>query len=221
MAHEYLTKEYELCFEQLRFYDERHESILTYTFNLTAAAATAQFAIYKLLNTATVVFFKFAATLSGLIFIATLLLFMALLQNRLYFVYVARQLNAIRGYLMETAEAGFKNNQMYTSFDFPALKPFSVHTFTLIGVALISSLFAGGSAFAIGPALGHAGCLAVGIETGLVVFVAEAAGGIRYLLQAGKKRSDEAIHRAPPPSKNSVALPEPSKSPTSTEGQKQ
>jgi len=44
MANEYLIKEYELCFEQLRFYDERHEKILTYTFNLTAAAATARFA---------------------------------------------------------------------------------------------------------------------------------------------------------------------------------
>lgn len=153
MANEYLIKEYELCFEQLRFYDERHEKILTYTFNLTAAAATAQFAIYKLLNGATAGFFAFAAILSGLIFVATLLLFMAQLQNRLYFVYVARQLNAIRGYLMNVDAIGFRNNQMFTNFDFPALKPFSVHTFTLIGSATISSLFAGGCAYAIGPAL--------------------------------------------------------------------
>jgi hypothetical protein len=30
MEHEYLLKEYELCFEQLRFYDTRHESLLKY-----------------------------------------------------------------------------------------------------------------------------------------------------------------------------------------------
>jgi hypothetical protein len=195
MANEYLTKEYELCFEQLRFYDQRHENILMYTFSLTAAAVTAQFAIYKLLSGATVIFFQFAATLSGLIFVASLLLYMSLLQNRLYFVYVARQLNAIRGYMMETEAKNFKNNQMYTSFDFPALKPFSVHTFTLIGVALISSLFAGGCSYAIGPALGHAGCLALGFETGLVVLIAEAFGGIRYLLNAGKRPADQVIHR--------------------------
>jgi hypothetical protein len=209
MAHEYLQKEYELCFQQLRFYDERHESILTYTFNLTAAAATAVFAIYKLLNGATPVFFKFAATLSGLVFIATLLLFMALLQNRLYFVYVARQLNAIRAYLMEVEAKGFKNNQMYTSFDFPALKPFSVHTFTLMGAALISSLFAGGCAYAIGPALGHARCLAIGVATVLVVLVAEATGGIRYLLISGKKPADQAIHRASPAEKTEQPNPSP------------
>ena len=183
--------------DPLRFYDQRHENILMYTFSLTAAAATAQFAIYKILNGASVIFFKFAATLSGLVFVATLLLYMALLQNRLYFVYAARQLNAIRGYMMEAEAKGFKNNQMYTSFDFPALKSFSVHTFTLIGVALISSLFAGGCAYAIAPALGHAGCLAIGIETGVVVFVAEAIGGIQYLLSAGKKPADQVIHRVP------------------------
>jgi hypothetical protein len=65
-------------------------------------------------------FFRFAAILSGLVFIATLLLFLALLQNRLYFVYVARQLNAIRGYLMQVEAHDFKNNQMYTSTNFPA-----------------------------------------------------------------------------------------------------
>lgn len=207
MANEYLTREYELCFEQLRFYDQRHENILMYTFSLTAAVATAQFAIYKLLNGATVIFFKFAATLSGLVFIATLLLFMALLQNRLYFVYMARQLNAIRGYMMETEASGFRNNQLYTAFDFPALKPFSVHTYTLIGVALISSIFGGGCAYAVGPALGHVGCLAIGVGTGIVLLVAESAGGIRYLLNAGKRPADEVIHRMPPAPKSETPSP--------------
>ena len=45
MAHEYLLKEYELCFEQLRFYDQRQESLLKYAITLTSAIATAQFAI--------------------------------------------------------------------------------------------------------------------------------------------------------------------------------
>jgi hypothetical protein len=199
MANEYLLKEYELCFEQLRFYDERHESILKYMFSLTSAVATAQFAVYQFLHGATVGFFGFEALLSGLVFIATLLMFMALLQNRLYFVYVARQLNAIRGYLMEVEADGFKNNQMYTSFDFPALKPLSVHTFTLIGAAMISSLFAGSSAYALSPALGGKACGALGVGTSLVVLVAEAAIGISYLSSSGRKTADEAVHRRKPP----------------------
>lgn len=64
-ANAYLIKEYELCFEQM-FYAERHEKLLSYTFNLTAAAATAIFAIYKLLSGAPVGSFEFAGTLSSL-----------------------------------------------------------------------------------------------------------------------------------------------------------
>ena len=97
----------------MRFYGERHEKLRSYTFNLTAAAATAIFAIYKLLSGAAVGSFEFAGTLSSLIFVATLLLFMSQLQNRLSFMYVARQLNVIRGNLMSVDAAGFKNNRLY------------------------------------------------------------------------------------------------------------
>jgi hypothetical protein len=98
MANEYLLKEYELCFEQLRFYDTRQESLLKYLCSLTAAVATAQFAVYQLLHGATAEFLTCEGLLSGLVFTATALLYLAMLQNRLYFVFVARQLNAIRGY---------------------------------------------------------------------------------------------------------------------------
>ena len=97
MGSEYLLKEYELSFEQLRFYDQRQESTLKYIFSLTSAAATAEFAVYRLSKGPTGSFFEFQASLSGLVFVASLLLFMSMLQNRLYFVYVARQLNSIRG----------------------------------------------------------------------------------------------------------------------------
>ncbi len=50
------------------------------------------------------------------------LLYLAMLQNRLYFVFVARQPNAIRGYLIKVAAEWFEKNQMYTSTNFPALK---------------------------------------------------------------------------------------------------
>jgi hypothetical protein len=194
MAHEYLTKEYELCFEQLRFYDERHESILKYMFSLTSAVAAAQFAVYRLLQGATAAFYLSQAFLSGLVFLATLLLGLAMLQNRLYFVYTARQINAIRGYLMKVAAGEFKNNQLYTSTDFPALKPFSVHTFQLLGAALMSSLFAGLCAYAVGPAFGGKPCLGLGIGISLLVVVAEVAGGMKYLSASGRKTADEAIH---------------------------
>jgi len=194
MSNEYLMKEYELCFEQLRFYDERHSNILKYLFSLTSAVATAQFAIYKLFKGATHGFFTCQAFLSIVVFIATLLLFLSMLQNRLYFVYIARQLNAIRGYLMETEAKGFLNNQLYTSADFPALKPSSVHSFQLLGAALISSMFAGLSVYAIGAALVNETDTFTAIIVFFVVCIAEIGGGIKYLANSGGRDADHAIH---------------------------
>jgi hypothetical protein len=194
MTHEYLIKEYELSFEQLRFYDTRHESLLKYTFSLTSAVATAQFGVYQFLHGVTVAFFGLGAILSGLVFISTALLFLSMLQNRLYFVFVARQINAIRGYLMEVAAEGFNNNQMYTSTDFPALKPLSLQTLLIFLTALISSGFAGASAFAIRPAFGWEPRVAIGIWTWALVLVVEVSGAVIYLRLAGGKRADEAIH---------------------------
>ncbi len=195
MSHEFLLKEYELSFDQLRFYDTRHESLLKYSFSLTSAVATAQFGIYRLLNGATPVFFTCAAILSGLVFVATALLFLTMLQNRLYFVYVARQINAIRGYLMEVDAKGFSHNQMYTSTDFHALKLLSLHTIQIFGTALISSVFAGAFAFAIRPALGGEPCGAMGAAAWALALVSEVAGAEIYLQIFGRKSADEAIHR--------------------------
>jgi hypothetical protein len=194
MANEYLLKEYELCFEQLRFYDTRQESLLKYLCSLTAAVATAQFAVYQLLHGATAVFLTCEGLLSGLVFIATALLFIAMLQNRLYFVFVARQLNAIRGYLMKVAADGFEKNQMYTSTNFPALKPLSVHTFQLLGATLISSLFAAASAYGLFAFLSEKLNVVMAGAAFLVVFIVEAGGGILHLHFQGRSTADRAIH---------------------------
>jgi hypothetical protein len=149
MASDFLLKEYELCFAQLRFYDKRQESILKYTFSLVSAVATACFAIYKYRqdNQAEFPFDVFAA-LSCLLFIITLLLFLAALSNRYYFVKTARQVNAIRKHFLEGADKasppgfGMEENRMWTDSDWPLLSLRSVHTYILFGLAVISSLLA-------------------------------------------------------------------------------
>jgi hypothetical protein len=95
---------------------------------------------------------------------------------------------------MKEAAGGFNNNQMYTSTNFPALKPFSVHTFSLVGVALISSLFAGAAAYAVRPALGEVACVGAAIGTSIIVLLSEVLGGMRYLIASGRKKADEAVH---------------------------
>lgn len=192
MAHEYIFKEYELCFQQFRIYDDRQESLLKYMCTLTSAISAAEFAIYQFFKGPTVEFFKAEAFLSALVFAATLLIFIAGLQNRLYFVFVARQLNGIRKFLMETAAEGFHDNRLYTSTTFPALKPFSTHTLMIIATALMSSMFAGASVYGINSASRCA--LGIGIETTLAVLVAEVSCGMAYLMIQGDKQADHAIH---------------------------
>jgi hypothetical protein len=194
MPSDYLLKEYELCFQQLRFYDERHNDILKYLFSLTSLVATAQFAVYKFVQGPTRSFFACQAFLSFIVFVVSLLLYLAMLQNRLYFVFTARQINAIRDFFMHSKAGEFNNNQLYTSTNFPAFKPSSVHTFQLIGAALISSIFAGISTYAALPACGGTQSPGFGITMALVIAGLEIAGGIKYLSDGGKGAADETIH---------------------------
>jgi len=194
MSIEYLLKEYELSYKQLQYYDDRHSNILKYTFTLTSSVATAQFAIFRFFQGATQDLFAFQAILSVIVFVATLLLYLAMLQNRLYFFFMARQLNAIRGYLMITEAGDFHSNQLYTSTDFPVLKPTSVHTFQLLGVALISSLFAGMSAYALNPAFGNEASKLIACIVFMIIAAVEIVGGIIYLSSVGKKSADHVIH---------------------------
>ncbi|MDD2468758.1 MAG: hypothetical protein PHI97_32695 [Desulfobulbus sp.] len=191
---DYLHKEYELCFAQLRYYDDRNASTLQYLFTLTSGVATAQFAVYKFLGGPSVGFFGCQTFLSCVVFVATLLLYLIMLQNRLYFVSMARQLNSIRGYLMATEASEFRGNQLYTSTDFPALKPSSVHTFQLLGAALLSSLFAGSSAYSFNPAMGYEASVGTSLLTFVAVLAAEVVGGMKYLTSSKGRTADEVIH---------------------------
>lgn len=189
MPSEFLYKEYQLCFEQLRYYDTRHTDLLKYSFTLTTSIAAAQFTIYKVLGSASNNFYASQVFLSTIVFIASLLLFFGMLKNRVYFVMVARQINAIREYMLTTEASGFKNNQLYTSTTFPVLNLSSIHTFQLIGIALISSLFAGSIVYGLGIVLNNK---ANPLLSGFSIFIigtTELTCGFLYLKMADKKPS--------------------------------
>jgi hypothetical protein len=122
MTNQFLHKEYDLCFGQLRFYDERQSNLLKFFFSFVSAIAASQFAIYKLFNSLTEEFFVFFTFLSLVVLVSSILIFMAMVQNRLYFVFMARQINALRGHLMKKEAAEFTENQLYTKTDFSAMR---------------------------------------------------------------------------------------------------
>jgi len=194
LENQFLLKEYEFCFDQLRFYDNRQLGLMKYLLGLTSAVATAQFAIYKFLEAPTQGFFMCQSFLSFIVFVASVLLYLSMLQNRLYFVFTIKQINAIRKFLLETEAPAFKNNQLYTSTNFPSLKPFSVHTFQLIGASFISSLFSALIVYSFCSAVNEHNYISLSIVTFFFVSFVEIAGGMLYLILIGKKPADEAIH---------------------------
>ena len=190
----FLHKEYELCFGQLRFYDERQTNLLKYLFTLTSTVAAAQFALYKVFNSPTHEFFLCLAFLSFVVATGSLLIFLSMLQNRLYFVFMARQINEIRGHLMKHEAPMFTENQLYTKTDFSAIKPFSIHTYKFVGAAFITTLFAGSFTYAISQLGENSYPWYSVVIVSLSVFLCLAIGGYFYLKTQGAKSADQAVH---------------------------
>jgi hypothetical protein len=191
----FLQAEYSHCFEQLRYYDTRQEEILKYLVTLASAVATAQFAVFKAFEALTAGFFAAQGFMSVVVFVASLLLYLMMLQNRLYFVFMARQINAIRKHMLATEAAAFTENQLYTSTGFSAFKWSSVHALQLLGASFISSMFAGASALGLLRVAEYQHGTTAAFLVFFAVGAVELIGGALYLKTASAKSADEAIHR--------------------------
>ena len=182
----FLLKEYELCYEQLRYYDNRHSSTLKYLIALTSSMATAMFAIYKVLGTLNNTFYIVMLLLSFVVFIGSIILYLMMLQNRVYFVLVAKQLNSLRSYFCEKCP-GFEN-QLWVSTAISPFKLFSVHSFQMFGGIVVSSLFAAAGIHSLYPILGHEPNLKRTFGFFIVVILFLTASGALYLVLQGNKK---------------------------------
>jgi hypothetical protein len=117
-----------------------------------------------------------------------------MLQNRLYFIFTARQLNAIRGFLLERGVPEFKKNQLYISTDVSAIKPFSMHTFQVIGSAIISSMFSAAAVYASLPIMNVKPKMSWPLLAFVLVALVEIYYGYNYLRKRSKMTADKAIH---------------------------
>ena len=194
MANDFLHKEYDQCFQQLRFYDERQFHLLTYLCTLTSAVASAIFVLYQLLAKESYAFYAALMVLGLIVFVACVLLFLAMLQNRLYFVFTARQINAIRSHCLKHESPEFTDNQMYTSTNFPAAKPLSVHTMGLVGTAVLVSLYASAVAFGASQLMTGTGNVAIAVGALVATLLVCSFGGFDYLKSQSEKAADRAIH---------------------------
>lgn len=193
----FLEKEYEECFKQLRSYDERHERLLTFVLMLTSAVATAIVAIWKSIPEPTRTIYLLGSLVCFVVFIATLLVLGAVVQNRLYYVFVVRQINAIRKFGL-TSVPTFNENQMQLSTKFLAIKPLSVHSLIIICINLLSAIFFSLSAFAFLMSKGSNNATSLSLVFGFIAFVVELGVAYSYLRGKSSQPGDTAGKRVSP-----------------------
>ena len=146
---EFLKTEYEQCLMLLKYYDERHQSLVKFTSGLSSGVPSLLLAFYGLGGATVVHFWKFASLLSAMTAISLLAIFTVMVQVRLYFIYPARQVNAIRKAALEDVSELFTNNQMYLDTTFSAFKWASAHSLLNAFVALQIGAFVGLAIFGL------------------------------------------------------------------------
>jgi hypothetical protein len=189
MGNDYLYKEYELCFNQLQYYDSRQVDLLN------VSVTGALFALYKFLHGTNQLYFQCQMTVSVVVFVGSVLLFFAMVQNRLYFVFTARQINSIRGYLITNEVLGFTNmNRMYLDKDLPAVQIRSVHMLLLAGAAFLAGVFVASFVFALMRLTeNYPASWWLSVVVFILVEVVLIQSAIRYLNSQGKLDADKAI----------------------------
>lgn len=196
VENEFLLKEYEECFAQIRIHDEAQKSMIGYTITIASFVPTVLLALYQLSDEKiNPIYWLLQSGVFFTTFMALLVIFTYLVQNRLYFIYPARQLNAIRQYFIEKYP-DFKNNQMYTDYKFPGFKWMSTHILILIGVAIIASIFWIGAIFSFGLYLGLNYNYWISLVSGIIIFIVIIIQTKYYLSEKSKKSADNAIHKS-------------------------
>lgn len=192
---EFLKVEYERCLDLLKYYDERHQSFVKFAAGLSSGVPTLLLAIFQLGNDANQYFWQFTALISAVTTIGLLSTFTVLVQLRLYFIYPARQVNALRKYFLQNEANDFSENQMYLDANFNAFKWTSSHTLLNGFVAMQVGVFAGLSAYALVVVRSISECrFALAVVT--AVFAATCCFGLSawYLYSKSKFHPDRSVH---------------------------
>jgi len=191
---EFIKTEYEQCLSLVKYYDERHQSLVKFCAGLSSAVPSLLLAIFQLGNDVAIHFWKFTAVISIGTALGLLAIFTVLIQTRLYFIYPVRQVNAIRKEALIT-QSGFSNNQMYLDTNFSAFKWTSSQTLLNGFVALQVGLFVGLFVFSIYFNTVDISCLSwYAVIAGLIFALAIFSLSAWYLISKSKLHPDASVH---------------------------
>lgn len=193
---EFLKTEYEQCLSLIKYYDERHHSLVKFASAMSSAIPSLLLAIYQLSGDAAQYYWQFTLVISLVTTLGLLSIFTVLVQTRLYFIYPVRQVNSIRRHSLKSLdEQGFEN-QMYLSTSFSAFKWRSSHTLLNVFVAAQTGILGGLSTYSYLVLSGADECT-LATSVGVAFALAFVVFGISviYLYQSSKYHPDKCIHR--------------------------
>ena len=187
---DFLKMEFPQSVNLVMFYDTRQNELVKFASGLAAAVPTAILAFRGTSGTSAKTTLGFTAVVAMVGVISLVSIFAALVQNRVYFVFSAREANALRARMIEalTGLDKTEKNLMYQRHDFPMFVPLSSHTLQLAFVALQAGSLVGIVAFALGCPIGGASVTAI-VFSAVAVLVAA-----RYLSAKGQQTADNAVH---------------------------
>ena len=193
---EFIKTEYEQCLSLVKYYDERHQSLVKFCAGLSSAVPSLLLAIFQLGDDVAIHFWKFTAVISIGTALGLLAMFTVLIQTRLYFIYPVRQVNAIRKEVLIN-QSNFSNNQMYLDTNFSAFKWTSSQTLLNGFVALQVGLFVGLFVFSIYFNTVDISCLSwYAVIAGLICALAIFGLSAWYLISKSKLHPDASVHGA-------------------------
>jgi hypothetical protein len=193
-GYDFLKTEYSQCVDLVKFYDERQIELLKFASGLAAAVPTLILTLRAIAGIKPETVWNFTALIAIVTAVSLLTIFAALVQNRLYFVFAARQANAIRRNLLR--KTNLKDNHMYPSYDPPAFQWRSSQTMQYLFVALQAGSFFGVAYYGLcddgsGP-----------VTTAILIAIVASAGGfvaaILYLCWRDFQNPGQRIRRQVP-----------------------
>jgi hypothetical protein len=110
----------------------------------------ALFALHEYLKDDPDLYLWCQTLLSFVVFVGSVLVFLAMVRNRLYFVFMARQINALRTHFLDDERKFKSKNRLQWKADLRAFRWGSVHMYMIFGTSFLSACLAASAIFAWG-----------------------------------------------------------------------
>lgn len=184
----FLYEEFKHCCSMLRYYDQLQSGYLKYSVTLSTTVLALVTSILKLFPESGLEVNEVLVLIFVSLFIGNLLMTLMMVRNRIYYVFCANQVSAIRRYLIENEIPDFLSyNKMYLS-SLTGAKLMSTQMILIWGVSLYATFSLWGSLYFLGLSVMYSIIISVlyCLFVGILAF--------DYIKRKTDKKSDEAIN---------------------------